>query len=237
MTEPLWIGLIIGLAALVQSVTGFGFALVAVSLLPLLMDLHAAVLLVIALSLVSNVVLLWHYRHSFEWSRVGHLLGAALVTIPLGVVALNYVPEQLALRLLGGLILAYVVYSWLQLSPPNLSGIRWAYAFGAASGLLTGAFNTGGPPIVVYASCNQWSPEQFKGNMPGVFCATSVVAIAAHLWDGSLTPDLWQPIAYAAPFFLGGLGLGLWLSRHIAPDRFRQAVLVLLSVMGLKLLW
>ena len=58
MTDSLWIGLIVGLAALVQSLTGFGFALVAVSLLPLFMDLHLAVSLVIAV-VKSPFVMAW----------------------------------------------------------------------------------------------------------------------------------------------------------------------------------
>ena len=236
MTDSLWIGLIVGLAALVQSLTGFGFALVAVSLLPLFMDLHLAVSLVSAVSLVNNVALWWYHRDSFEWSRVAHLSAAALVTIPVGVIGLQYVPEHLALQGLGLLVLAFVVYSGLQLSLPELTGRPWAYAFGAASGVLTGAFNVGGPPIVIYASCNQWSPQQFKSNLPGVLCVLSSVAIATHFWQGDFDATLMTQVGYASPFFAAGLGLGLWLSNYIDAAAFRQVVLVLLGGLGLKLL-
>lgn len=236
MADSLWIGLIVGLASLVQSLTGFGFALVAVSLLPFFMELQLAITLVIALGLMSNVVLWWYHRDSFEWSRIAHLAIAALVTIPVGVVGLHYVPEHLALQLLGVMVLAYVIYSWLQLSLPELTGRSWAYAFGAASGVLTGAFNIGGPPIVIYGNCNQWSPQQFKGNLPGAFCMLSLAAIATHLWQGDFDGALLPRIGYAAPFFATGLGLGIWLSRYVDATSFRQAVLVLLGVIGLKLL-
>ncbi|ESA32033.1 permease [Leptolyngbya sp. Heron Island J] len=236
MADSLWIGLIIGLASLVQSLTGFGFALVAVSLLPFFMDLQLAVTLVIAVSMMANALLWWYHRESFEWRRIAHLALAALVTIPIGVVGLHYVPEHLALQLLGVVILAYVVYSWLQLSLPNLTGRSWAYAFGAASGVLTGAFNVGGPPIVIYGSCNQWSPQEFKGNLPGVFCVLSSAAIATHLWQGDFDATLWTQVGYAAPFFMVGLGLGLWLSNYINAASFRQFVLILLGMISLKLL-
>ncbi|EKV02787.1 putative permease [Leptolyngbya sp. PCC 7375] len=236
MADSLWIGLIVGLASLVQSLTGFGFALVAVSLLPFFMDLQLAVTLVIAVGLIGNVVLWWYYRENFEWSRIIHLSVAALVTIPVGVMGLHYVPEHLALQALGVLVLVYVGYSWLQLSLPELTGRPWAYAFGAASGVLTGAFNIGGPPIVIYGNCNQWSPEQFKGNLPGVFCVLSLVAIATHIWQGDFSAALLTQVEYAAPFFVAGLGLGIWLSKYIDAANFRQIVLVLLGVIGLKLL-
>ncbi len=236
IADSLWIGLILGLAALVHSLTGFGFALVSVSLLPFFMELRLAVTLVIAIGLLSNLVLWWYYRDSFEWSRIVHLSAAALVTIPVGVLGLHYVPEHLALQVLGAMVLTYVAYSLLQLSLPKLTSRSWAYAFGAASGVLTGAFNIGGPPIVIYGNCNQWSPQQFKGNVPGVICVLSSVAIATHLWQGDFSADLFTQVGYAAPFFATGLGLGLWLSKYIDAASFRQLVLVLLGIIGCKLL-
>ncbi|MEA5466471.1 sulfite exporter TauE/SafE family protein [Leptothoe sp. PORK10 BA2] len=234
--DNLWIGLIVGFASLVQGLAGFGFALVSISLLPLFMELQLAVPFVIAVSLIGNISLWWHHRESFEWSRIGDLAAAALVTIPVGVIGLKYVPEHLALQGLGVLVLAYVAYSWLQLNLPELTGRPWAYAFGAASGVLTGAFNTGGPPLVIYANCNQWSPEQFKSNVPGTLCVLSTVAIATHYWQGHFDGPLMTQVGYASPFFMVGLGLGTWLSKYINADVFRRMVLLLLGMIGCKLL-
>ncbi|MBT9313251.1 sulfite exporter TauE/SafE family protein [Leptothoe kymatousa] len=235
--DSLWIGLIVGLASFVQSLTGFGFALVAVSLLPFFMDLQLAITLVLLVNLVCNLTLWWYHRDNFEWSRIIHLVGAGFLTIPIGVLGLHHIPEHLALQLLGALVLIYVIYSSLQLSPPELEGRRWAYAFGAASGVLTGAFNTGGPPIVIYGNCREWSPEQFKSHLPGTFAVMSVVAIATHVSQGHFDKMLLSQVGYATPFFLSGLGLGIWLSNYINAAQFRQVIMVLLSVVGLKLVF
>ncbi|MEO1590448.1 MAG: sulfite exporter TauE/SafE family protein [Cyanobacteria bacterium J06632_22] len=235
--ENLWlIGGIVLAAATVQSLTGFGFALVTISLLPLLMDLQTAVPLIVLISAAGNAILCWHYRNSVEGAMVARLIAAALVTLPLGLWGLHYLPEQWSLRLLGGVILAYVIYDGLQFSLPPLQSPRWAYAFGAVSGVLTGAFNTGGPAVVVYGSCHRWEPEQFKSNMPSVFLVTSLSAIALHLWQGNITPTLLQTTAWTLPFFAGGIGLGLGLSRYIDAVQFRYVVLVLLGLMALRLL-
>jgi len=235
--DNLWIiGSIILAAATVQSLSGFGFALVAISLLPLLMDLQTAVPLIVLVSAAGNAVLCWRYRDSFEWSMVVRLMGAALLTIPLGLWGLHYLPEHWALRVLGGFILAYVIYDGLQFSLPPLQSPNWAYAFGAVSGVLTGAFNTGGPAMVVYGSCHRWQPEQFKSNLPSVFLVTSLAAISLHLWQGNITPSLLQTTAWTLPFFAGGIGLGLGISRFIDADQFRYVVLTILGLMGLRLL-
>ena len=102
--------------------------------------------------------------------------------------------------------------------------------------MLTGAFNISGPPIVIYGNCNQWSPQQFKGNLPGMFCVLSLVAIATHFWLGDFDKDLLTQIGYASPFFIIGLGSGIWLSHYVNASVFRQGVLVLLGAIGLKLL-
>ena len=235
--ENLWIiGGIVLAASTVQSLTGFGFALVAVSLLPLMMDLQTAVPLIVLVSAVGNAILCWHYRHSMEGAMVARLIAAALVTLPIGLWGLNYLPEQWSLRLLGAVILAYALYDGLQFSLPALRSPHWAYAFGAVSGVLTGAFNTGGPAVVMYGSCHKWQPEQFKSNLPSVFLVTSLSAIALHLWQGNITPTLLQTTAYTLPFFAGGIALGFALSRYIDPVQFRYVVLVLLGVMGLRLM-
>jgi hypothetical protein len=226
------IGAIIGLAALVQSLTGFGFALVAVSLLPWVIDLRTAVPLTVLISLAGNVVLSWHYRHHFEWPVVLRLLLAALIAIPLGVLGLKSIPAAVALRCLGLLILTYVVYDGCRLPLPKLSTLGWTYLFGGLSGLLTGAFSTGGPPVVIYASARRWSPAQFRGNLSGFFLASSVIAIGSHSWQGNLTPLVLRSALQSLPWFALGLGLGLVLSRWIDGRGFRPLVQLLLLLTG-----
>ncbi|MEO0532431.1 MAG: sulfite exporter TauE/SafE family protein [Cyanobacteria bacterium P01_A01_bin.123] len=234
----IWIiGGIISLASLIQSLTGFGFALVAVSFLPLLLDLQTIVPLVVLTSMVGNITLCWHYRDSFDWRAVVRLLVAALPTIPLGILVLQYVPEQFALRVLGCIVLTYVLYDGLKFTLPKLLSPHWAYAFGAMAGVLIGAFNAGGPPIVIYANCNRWSPERFRSNIPGVFLASALVAITGHYFRGNLTVDLLRMALYVTPFFVSGLLLGIFLSKRIDASVFRQIVLVLLGIMSLRLMW
>ena len=66
---------------------------------------------------------------------------------------------------------------------------------------------------------------------------SSAIAIAGHTWQGNFHLDLLKIALYAAPFFVGGLVLGLVLSKRINPQGFKQLVLMLLGVMSLKLMW
>ena len=242
MENILWIGGVIGLAAAVQSLAGFGFALVAIALLPFFLELQLAIPLVLLMCLLSSMGLWIYYRDSFDWRAIAPLVLSALVSIPIGLVGLHYVPEALARKVLGAFIVLYVAYDISRLvSPiftmPSLESPRWAYLFGAISGFLTGAFTTGGPPLVMYANSKEWSPEEFKGNLPGVYVVALTFALTGHYFEGHLTPELWEIALWSTPLFAVGMGIGILLSKKIDAASFKRIVLSLLGVIGLKLIW
>lgn len=230
------------LAAAVQSMTGFGFALVAISLLPFFLELPLAIPLVLLMCLLNSLGLWLYYRDDFQWTAISPLVLSALGATPIGLVGLHYVPEAIALKALGALVVLYVAYDAVclftpVLTMPDLESPRWAYLFGGLSGLLTGAFTTGGPPLVMYANSKEWSPEQFKGNLPGVYVVALAFALAGHYFEGHLTAELWKIALYTTPMFAAGMGLGILLSKKIDAASFKRIVLSLLGVIGLKLIW
>lgn len=242
MENIVLVGGVIGLAAAVQSLAGFGFALVAIALLPFFLGLQLAIPLVLLMCLLSSFVLWVVYRENFSWKAIAPLVISALISIPIGLVGLHYVPEAIALKVLGGAIVLYVVYDVLRLltpvfDTPELASPRWAYLFGGVSGFLTGAFTTGGPPLVMYANSKGWSPEEFKGNLPGVYVVAFTFALTGHYFEGHLTPEFWEISLYCMPFFAVGMGLGILLSKKIDAVSFKRIVLSLLGMIGLKLIW
>lgn len=228
----------IGLAACVQNIAGFGFALVAIALLPFFVSLPLATPLVLLAALFSSLTLVIRHRKSFDIKAIAPLVVSALVMIPLGLSAVNYLPKDAALRTLGGFIFLYVIYSMLRmrttlLDVPTLSA-PWAYILGGLSGFLTGAFTISGPPLVVYASSQAWSPEKFKGNIPAVFAMAQLSALVGHYFEGSLTPVFWRIALYSIPFFIIGINIGIRLSAQVDAKLFKQIVLALLGCIGLK---
>lgn len=226
---------IILLAAITQSLTGFGFALVAVSLLPSVISIKFVVPLVALVSTLSNGILWFYYRQLFNLKAVLPLTFAALIAMPFGITALHYLSEKFVLRSLGILIIGYALYDFFNLALPKLASPSWAYVFGFLSGLLTGAYNTGGPPVVVYGSCRRWQPETFKSNLPGFFLINSIIAVVGHGIQGSLTPTVWTLALLAIPPFVVGLAIGIVWSKNLNPSAFKRVILVLLILTGLKL--
>ena len=234
--EYLIVNGIILLAALTQSITGFGYSIVAMSFLPGAISLQTAVPLVTLTAIIGNVIIWYDYRHSISFKEVGTLTIASLVTTPFGAILLARIPEAIALKGLGILIVSYVLYDWLNFTLPSFKSAFWACLLGSISGILNGAYTINGPPAIVYGNCRRWNPQEFKGNLSALFLPSSLIAAIAHGTQGNITRSVWQYAVYSLPIYGCGIWLGILLSRQINPILFRHITLGLLFVAGLKLL-
>jgi uncharacterized protein len=236
-TTTILVGSVIFLAAFTQSLSGFGLALVSMALLPSLIGLRLATPLVALVAIVIESVLLIRYREALDVSAIWRVVLASLIGTPLGVIFLSRVNESLALGILGIVIAGYATYALLGLNLPRLEGSLWAYSAGLVGGLLGGAYNTSGPPVIVYADCRRWPPDIFKSNLQGYFIISSLAVLATHALNGNITPPVWKAFWWTLPFIGVGLLAGLSLDRWLNPILFRRVVLILLVVMGMRLMF
>jgi len=236
MMTILFILLVAFLAALTQSATGFGSALVAMALLPIWISLRIASPLVALWAATIEVLLLIRYRASIRLRAIGLLAAGMAFGVPFGILVLRRVPEAITVPILGGVIAAYAGYALLTPRLPRLERSQWAGAFGFAAGLLGGAYNTSGPPLVVYGHARGWAPAEFKANLQGVFLLSDLLVILGHAIAGNLTGIVLWDYGLGLPTLLAGLAIGFRLDRHISPTLFRRLVLVLLLVLGVGLI-
>ncbi len=233
----IFIGSILFLAAFTQGLSGFGVALVAMALLPAFLGISDSIALVAILAFVVDFGVLLRYWRALQFDKIFPLILASFLGVPLGIFLLRRADEQLALVILGIVLVGYSLYALWGLKLPNLQGPAWAYAAGFLGGLLGGAYNTPGPPIIIYASCKNWEPDVFKGNLQAFFIQNSIIVLLGHWLGGSFTPEILQTFWRGAPWVAGGLFLGLIMDRWINPLLFRKIVFVLLIVMGLQLIF
>ncbi len=234
--EVVLVAAIIFFACFTQSVTGFGLALVAMPLMVEQVGVLTAAPLVALIGTTNSIGMLIHYRRSLSLRAVWRLALTSLIGIPLGVYALSKIDESTVRLILGIIVVAYAGYSLLAPAIPRLKRTIWAYGMGLFSGVLAGAYNTGGPPLIIYASAQDWETAEFKGNLQSLALFNSVMVIVAHALGGHFTGVVWQRYLIALPAIAIGLFAGFSLDRYFNPARFRQIVLVLLIVLGGRLI-
>src|SRR5688572_29423280 len=167
LIHPLVLASIIFFAIFTQTVTGFGLGLISTALLSGLIDIGVVGPLVALVGITAEIAILLRYRHALNLPSVGRLSLASVIAVPIGALLLDLMDGQVILRLLGVLVLAYSAYGLLQLRLPTIAHPSWAYGFGFVSGILTGLYNVGGPPLVIYGTCRCWTPAEFRSNLQG----------------------------------------------------------------------
>ncbi|MFW6158253.1 MAG: TSUP family transporter [Planctomycetota bacterium] len=226
-------------AALVQGATGFGFGLVGLGLLGALLAEFTDASVVLAVPcLTLTVAMLWRLRRQVELRRIAPLVVAAVVAIPAGVFALKAARPE-ALYLVLGLLLAAAV---VQQAVPHLAAHRWhplwlGVPCGVLSGLLGGAFNTGGPPVVAYVASQRFGRFRHVATLQLAFTVFNVTRIANLTGFGLVT---WRLALYglaAVPAVLLGMFLGLRVLRGMSDRALRIIVALALLLLSVRYLY
>ncbi len=227
--------LIVFLAAFQQSLSGFGFALVAMPLLVQLLGIQAAAPLVAALALTLNIVNSIRWRRALDFREIRRLGIWMALGVPVGVWGAFALNETVVKAGLGVLLVAYAIYALTR--PQELPTIsqRWAYPAGFLAGVLGGAYNTAGPPLILYGNLRNWSHERFRAVLQGVFALSASLVVSGHLLARHFTPHVMGWLGPAVVAVLSGVALGAITDRHLKPQHVRTWITLLTLILGVSL--
>lgn len=222
------------LAALCQSVTGFGFALVLVPLLSLVWGIKQTVVLSVLLGPVAALPAVIQLRRHARPRVVAGLLAGGLAGVPAGT-ALLVLADAAMLRLL---IAAVVLLSTVMLlrgatlREPQRP-LALALLVGTVSGILRSATSMGGPPVTLYLLGLRYDARTFVATSATAYVLGSIFAVAALLMAGQVTAPVIAGAGSTVPAMLTGSIIGLQVRRQLSERRFRA--LALLVMLGTSL--
>jgi uncharacterized membrane protein YfcA len=223
-------------ATLIRSAFGFGEALIAVPLLALFMPVEVAAPLAVLISItVAGVILMQDWRkvhlRSAAWLLLPTLLG-----IPLGLMLLKLVAEQVVKLILAVVIVTFSAYCLGSRSRMELKNDRLAWAFGLGAGILGGAYGMNGPPLVIYGTLRRWSPQHFRATLQGYFFPASVLGMAGYWLAGLWVAAVTRYFLISLPAAIAAIFLGRAINQRMAGHRFLILVHVGLVLVGAALL-
>ena len=228
--------LVIFVASFVMGLTGFGIALVAMAFLPWVMSPVTAIVVLTIYAIVFSVAVVVPLRHELAPRALVDLLIGSAIGTPLGVWVLATLPITALNRLIGAVLIVVVALELFRALPTRLTGRGWGLGAGFVSGLVGAAVGTPGPPIIIYATTQGWSPRTLKANVTGFFVVNQTLTLAGYWWAGLLTREVKiASLVFALPALVG-IGAGIALFGRLDPTRFRRLVFALLLFSGLVLL-
>jgi uncharacterized membrane protein YfcA len=235
-TTTVTVLVILFFSTLIRAVFGFGNALFAMPLLAMtaIGMKTAAPLTALTAALLSLGILVKDWRICDLRSTWRLLLGT-LPGVPLGLLLLKSPYESTGKIILALVIIAFSVYSLLKPRLLVLTGEWTAYPFGFIAGILGSAYNSNGPPIVIYGALRKWPPDRFRATLQGYFFPSGLLIIASHGMGGLWTATVGWYFLLCLPILALSMWLGGYLNRAIPQGHFDRYVHILLMLIGVIL--
>jgi uncharacterized membrane protein YfcA len=221
------------LAGVVRGFAGFGAAMI---LTPVFSALYGPVTAVPLCLLLEFCIALPMLRGSVglvDLRRIGLLLAAAAVGVPLGIAVLLSADPAPLRWAISGIVLGAVLllatgwrFGGRPMAPATL-------AAGAASGFLNGLCGMAGPPVAFYYLAGGDGAATVRASFIVYFAAVDVVALAGLALRGAVTLDtLLLGALLVVPYLAGGL-IGERLFPLASEAFFRRLALIILGAVAL----
>jgi uncharacterized membrane protein YfcA len=173
--------------------------------------------------------------HELELKDTLALLVASFGGIPIGLYLLKAFPETIVKGILGLVLIGFGSFNLLGIELPQIKK-RWlALPFGFLAGILGGAYNANGPPIVIYGLLRGWSKETFRTSLQGYFLVTSLLITIGHGATGLWTGDVIRLFLISLPVVVMAVLLGEKFVSRIEEDRFAWGVNLILTLLGVMM--
>ncbi|MFG0333692.1 MAG: sulfite exporter TauE/SafE family protein, partial [Maioricimonas sp. JB049] len=225
-------GIAATISATVQRLLGFGFGLVAMSILPYVMDVRQANVVVSLAAVPTLMMIYWSHRGDVHRRTLQVVLLGALGGLLPGLFLFSMVDSSWLTRGTGAVVLLIAIDLLRgQLPDPQREpSLAWGVFSGTVSGMLAGAIGIPGPPVAAYGARQPWSPDEFRAFTAGFFLCLGVVKVIALAGTGFIDVPVVTATALSLPFVVVGYQLGAIVAARINAARFRQFVLIALAI-------
>ena len=224
---------IVLMAAMVQGMVGFGFSLIAVPLLSMVLPVQSVVPMVVCYSLINNLMIAGTIGRAAKPGKILPMIVFGIMGIPFGVRLLIYTDGTVLRQIMGVLI---VITSLAMIFGFKIAIHRERLALcvaGFTSGFLNGSLSMSGPPIVLFMSNQAMAKDTFRANLAVYASVTNVVTIGTLLINGLIPWHLVSVMAMNAMGLIAGTAIGMTASSRIRETYFRRTVLALMTIIGI----
>lgn len=224
--------LVIMLSGFIQGTTSFGFSLIALPLLGIMLSLKLVVPLLVIFSLFMNSIILFKLRDYIDLKRISVLIFASIIATPIGAYLLISIDENILKLIVGIIVVLSAIIFKLGF---NIKVKNEKLAFipvGFMSGLLNGSVSLSGPPVILFLTNQKTEKQVFRATLTSFFWILNIATIFVFFYNGLINVTVLNLSVKLMPGLLIGLFFGMKLGDCIQQKTFRDATIFLLFCMG-----
>lgn len=204
---------------MVRGFAGFGAAMVMTPVFSALYGPEVGVALCLMLEIAVALPVVPGVLRLVDWHRIGLLLVAATVGVPVGNLVLTWSEPEPMRWAISGIVLgavALLASGWRFKGHP---GAATTLGAGISSGFLNGLAGMAGPPIAFYYLAGQETATRVRANLTTYFVFVDLVAVATFAARRLIDWDTVSLALFLAPAVVLGGVLGTKLF-PLASERF-----------------
>ena len=221
------------LAGLVTGVTGFGFSVLAVPLLIMVLEPREVVIVTLFLATIASLTLLQtpELRGRSHLRVTGTLALLSLIGMPIGVYVFTHYDTRALTILMGVVIVGYAVTALSTRDSWRVpKGFIWPS--GLLGGLLAPSTGLSGPAVVMFIHGRRITDNDLVATMSAYVATVSTLGLALLAIRGQVNGEsIWQVLP-----LIPGTIVGVLIGRRLAARNHRtidKMVLRVLLAMGL----
>ncbi len=225
---------IIIVASILQTSTGFGFSILATPFLLLVFEPREAIQINLLLSLVISGALITKILKDVDFKILRRFIFGSVVGLPIGIFAFLLI-DIIKLKLgISIIILLLTIMLILRFRIKQNKKRDWIV--GGLSGSLTTSIGMPGPPLLLYFSGTDTQKEKLRGTTLAFYLFIYLFSLIIQVTFAGTSKTVWVSSGVALPLVLIGLYLGQILFKWINQNVFRVVTYIILLFTGIYLL-
>ncbi len=210
----IWVLILVFFAHFLGALTGFGCTILAMPVMILLVGIEVAKPLLLIMGTLQPVYLVIFMRRHIDWKVLKSILIITMVALPFGYLLYSYLPENELIIVLGGVMIFAGVNGLLKIRGVDLTFINTNVlrVLMFIGGVIQGAFVSGGPLIVIYASKVMSDKNIFRASLSVIWVMLNTTTIVQSLVTRQFSYNVNMLILVCLPV----LFLSVWLGNVIA---------------------
>lgn len=234
--------LVVFLTHVQEGITGFGCTVLALPFVVLLLGLETAVPVLVMLAWVLSVCIVAESWRKIVWSEYGKIVGLAAIGLPVGIWFSHAMPEVILRWILAVFMISIGIHGlWCQAVKEKVvkmnARTRWLVrGFIPLGGVIQGAFGSGGPLVVIYATRVLHDKSVFRVTLCLTWLTLNSILLGQWAVRSMIDVRMLSIVAMCLPFTLLGMFIGNKAHYQVSEVTFRRIVYSVLAASGLALI-
>ena len=228
----------------VEGIAGFGATVMALPFVSMLIGIDKAVPMLSSLGVLLSFFIVLRSWRNLDWKEYLFIVLHVGLGVPLGLFMMDYLPKEWLIAILVCFMFFVGIKGLLGIAgnatqPKQSEECKknlLSRLVLVTGGFIQGAFSSGGPVVVMYASRALPEKAAFRATLSTLWLTTNTIMVNKWTLSGTVwTPQLGKLILCVLPFIGAGMFFGDYLHHKVDQKKFTILVYTVLIIAAFML--